>query len=269
MLHSLTGSSRMGASLSKNPEQSLVVDTCREKKAIANAMKVGRSDATNLSGIPEFIRSNRRVFGLVALDMSRPTRESAEDYEIRVWRRMGILFASAPKELTIVRLRESSLTRALLRIESAANTKEIHVGINVQDGEDRALTLSAARDLLLGVCGEVRRTHRKKRAKTYCWEDQEKLYSSCGFKRLKTQESLKIYPEGHLKRFVAMEKRLLRWDDLKHILLVIALCRDGRATLITPGLSDHLSCVGKVMAMASEEAFWYHFISEALLFVYF
>jgi hypothetical protein len=143
------------------------------------------------------------------------------------------------------------------------------VSINVRDGEDEASDLSAARDLVLEVCGKVRKLHRKKRAKAYCWENQETLYASCGFKRLKTQESLKIYPVGHLKRFVAMEKRLLRWDDFKHVLLVVALCRDGRASLVTAGITGHMCCVSKVMVMASEGAFWFHFISEALLFAYF
>jgi hypothetical protein len=265
----------MGAASSKELDKGLIVDTCREKKAVANAIKAGSSEATELNGVPEFILSDHRIFDLIAMDLPRPRRESAEDYEVRVRRRMGILFASAPKELTLVRVRDgtphgpTSTTRVLLRIESAPKTKEVHMGLIIRDGEDNFSDYATARQLVLTVCGEMRRTHRKKRVKASCWEEQEVVFLSCGFKRLKAQESLKNYPTSHLKRFVEMERRLLRWDDFKNILLVVALCRDGRASPVDGGLSGELNCIQKVMTYASDESFWFHFLSEALLFAHF
>mmetsp|Transcript_58832 Transcript_58832/g.118156 ORF Transcript_58832/g.118156 Transcript_58832/m.118156 type:complete len:335 (-) Transcript_58832:134-1138(-) len=231
-----------------------MISIVKDKRKLKQLLQ---SDASHNS-IRYFVAHHPLIQAMVSNDLgARPSRQSRDDYRIAVERRAIARFLSTPGLLQILVAREhlsedeeSDLTEppsilALMRLEAgSASTREVNVSLLIREEgigcrlasddetiRDDSIPQKAARRVLRTMIEELRRTPNKKNIRACVAEGwQEEAFAEFGFRRLKTQELLKVYPEaGHPKRAVAMRRRLTRWDSVGHIVLLAALLKRGRA----------------------------------------
>jgi hypothetical protein len=297
------------------------IKCCTSKKDIVRHMTQHSNNDedhhSELRGIRNFVVSNKALTSVVSVDMKRPNRQSLLDYQDRIRCKIARQFASAPNELSIVHITDenSGEVLGLIRIESASKTKEVTLSIlkprhdksdsisssssssssssdsvssdkdsqSFTNSKDSALSRSIFRHFIEKVCSELRCKYHKKRIRSETSEFDENLMVSCGFRRLKTQDSLKFYQTGHPKLVISLEKKLCRWDDVKHVFLLVGLVKLKRAFPVelldnsSHGADSQISsmkqmwCMQQVILRASEQApgdFFQTFLMQVMLYVY-
>lgn len=291
---------------------------CQSKKDIVRAMKLINQPIGNnndlLIGVPEFVVSNEALHTLIRVDLKKPKRQSENDYIQRIRNKIACQFASAPNELSIVYLIDDNTGEvlSLLRIESANKTKEVTLSIlkprpppipssfttssNIQTSQHKELPHYIYKEFVNKVCSRLRSfPYNKKRIRSEIGEHDETLLVSCGFQRLKTQDSIKFYNEiGHPKRVISLERKLMRWDDVKYIFMLKFLIKEHRAFSLIETLSSSSSlltssspntlnisssssnssklyCLHKLLLAAAEQPcgdFYTNFLLQVMKFIY-
>lgn len=234
----------MGASFPT--KSNIIVEVCREKGTIKSCLR-GDLDYP-LQGLRDFLLSHQSIRALASHGMNRPPRQSDYDFAAIVDNKIAARFASAASYLAVVtgsELTEDGTSRilALIRLESSRASNLVHLSLLLN--ESRGMVAHAAGKLLLShTCGDLRRTHRKKRVRAEVAEKVLSVFDGCGFLQMSTQESLRVHSLGDPRRVVLCERRLGRWDDMRHMLMIVELLREGRAQAVSTEVSFH--CVGTI-----------------------
>ena len=180
-------------------------------------------------------------------------RESAESFQRRCRDRIRNMFlyryGTTTTELRFAWIADPATGNivALVKLEMSKSASRVDVSLlvrrysnnnnnnnnnnNVDPSAATAVhaAVAAARLLLIEAAAVVRRTRNKTRLRTSAEVEDEFIFVSAGFARLRTQ--VNIRNTRHPR--VDLHRRADRWDAVKHIVLLCHLLRQkGRATVI-------------------------------------
>ena len=172
-------------------------------------------------------------------------RESAESFQRRCRDRIRNMFlyryGTTTTELRFAWIADPATGNivALVKLEMSKSASRVDVSLLVRrysnnnsssnNNNNVDAVVAAARLLLIEAAAVVRRTRNKTRLRTSAEVEDEFIFVSASFARLRTQVNIRNtrHPRVYLHR------RAGRWDAVKHVVLLCHLLRQkGRATVI-------------------------------------